>query len=136
MERFIKLLAHLHALGVDSQRVVLIGSAPLAIRNLRDVNDLDVLCTPDQFDKLRRHASELQYDDCAAIQTPFGVIQVSSNLAYFTATDVTEEAAFTDADHWGGWLVLSLKHCVAIKKGAMREKDMDDLQLLHERGLA
>ncbi|APU89006.1 hypothetical protein Rctr197k_223 [Virus Rctr197k] len=116
--------------------VVLLGSAVLAVRGLRDVNDLDVLVSPATFAHLVETAEPSdRTDNAMSFQTPAGMIQLASALAAFgphfpfVEGDVYLSAQGFVVMGQHRW-VLDLELFVRAKKAFGREKDFDDLMLL------
>lgn len=135
-----------HVLRVDGGRCVLVGSAALAIRNIRDVNDLDVIVDQELFELLCARARTLvdaekvvafEYDhDKLAVQTSRGVIQISTDFYNFAkGANISVEELGRDADRWFTWAVISLPHFKRFKTAMGRMKDLEDLELLKQKGL-
>lgn len=120
--------------------VILVGSAPLAARGWRDVEDLDVLVESTAFDLLRKAFPEdwrEEYDherDIYAATTPAGMIQLSAHAAPFVgkvglvAWDIVKLAT-----PWEGWLLMDLDQVRAVKRARGQDKDQDDLRLIASR---
>jgi hypothetical protein len=119
---------------VGPEDAVLVGSAPLAIREIRDVNDLDVLVRSEVFDVLREVSGVLGdgADRMVVFQTPEGLsIQITDRLLNHAATaGITEEDVWSAAEEWRNWRVLNLQQCRRIKEATRREKDYEDLALI------
>jgi len=125
---------------ISPSQVVLVGSAPLAYRGLRDVNDLDVLVEESAFQRISKHFPHdwsVEHDterDIYGASTPAGMIQLSSHAAPFVGEvglcsyDIVSKATNTD----DGWLIMSLEHVYRIKLARRQEKDLDDLRLIGE----
>lgn len=132
--KFEALVAHLGH-HCTAGEVLLMGSAPLAVRGLRDVNDLDVLVGVDKFVRLvgMRIPDSVIEDGCLAIITPAGQIQISSNpQAHIQSIEIPYAELWRDAEkHLGvnGFLVMSLAHMMEVKLKAGRPKDGDDVRL-------
>lgn len=133
-----RLLAKLLELGVKKDEVVLVGSVPLAIRDVRDVRDLDVLCDLGVIERIEERHGKLVHRDmglnrgyAAAWVDGDMMIQMSAGIENFASTvDLTNEEVREGAEDWKGWKVLSFMHCVKIKRALRRDKDLDDLHLL------
>lgn len=119
-------------------KCVLVGSVPLAILGLRDVNDLDVIVSGEWFAKLKPVAMDV-HEERLAIQTPHGVIQVSTKFYNFAADcGVSVAELRRDATEWvapsGHWRVISMGHFRKFKESMGRQKDLEDLRLLDTNG--
>ena len=132
--KFHALLAALEQI-LRNEPAVLIGSAPLAVLGLRDVNDLDVLVKPNTVEILAARGAT-EYDSySAAFVLPVGTIQITSQLYNLAANcGLTEAQVWQRADMWQSWQVWNIQHCKTFKATVRREKDVDDL-LLIERHL-
>ena len=143
---FVKDTPRYHALTRELRRVlspnqvVLVGSAALAHRYMRDVNDLDVLVEEKAFQWMTKHFPHdwsVEHDterDIYAASTPAGMIQLSSHAAAFVgsaglcAQDIVKNALHTV----DGLLIMSLTHVYQVKLARRQEKDLDDLRLIGE----
>lgn len=134
--KFFALLRELDAMllrrGLTGDKVVLVGSAPLAAAGLRDVHDLDVLASPLLLDP-----SSSTSDEFACIETIAGRMEFSASFSHFFArTQVTPAIIHVLANtfkHDGReWRVLDLQTLLSIKETATREKDLADARLLRE----
>ena len=135
---FMALLNELARL-TDPSRVILVGSAAMAVRGIRDVNDLDVLAASVRVDEIRNKAPGcFGTEDAVAVQTPAGVIQAATSMRVFAAASPIETVDVADgADQWRGFLpeskdirTIGLVHLVAFKKAVAREKDLADIELI------
>lgn len=140
LRNFGELLGRLNAclLEGDRDKIVLVGSAPLAVRGIRDVNDLDVLCRPEVFARLCPMASVVGAEAFAlgTIGAPCGVIQLTDHLPHFTGDRtglgtswLSADDVFAAADRRGDWLVMCMGHMLLVKRHRGFEKDRDDIEL-------
>lgn len=131
---------------VGPQDVVLVGSAPMAVRSIRDVGDLDVLVHGAAMTRLRMvleiHAGlkvTMADENLMAIGVDVGMMQLSSRIVHFAnATDLTELELFEESIHFDipcasqgrslRWAVMSLGHCRRIKRARGQMKDLEDLR--------
>ncbi len=140
MEKFQAFLAEFEKICLDPDRplyvrdaLVLVGSAVLATRGIRDVRDLDVLASGELFHYLRGRSPTEVIDDQLAFMTPVGVIQVGTRLVSFArGSSLTSFDVFRDAERWKGWRVMSLEHLEEFKRAVGRQKDQEDLHLIKE----
>lgn len=129
---------------VPVDECVLIGSAVLAVRGIRDVEDLDVLVKPRVLDRLRV-ADDLKSLDVDLPDDGKGVLQLATSLSAFYAVDLAlsvdevfqrrERAAAVGYDT-RGWWVMTLNQCIEIKRKLDREKDLADVEALQKFGVA
>lgn len=136
----------------DSSLFVLTGSAVLAARGVRDVNDLDVLIRPELWGTVR-DLNAKGYWPTKPIESP----RIGTKGVHIPDTDdpeygirdllrtgwmdfgdslpriascVTVDQVFKDASVIDGYQIMSLRHCLAIKALANRPKDGTDMQQL------
>ena len=111
--------------------LVLVGSAALATRGIRDVRDLDVLASGEMFHYLRGRSPTDVIDDQLAFQTPSGVIQVGTRMVSFgRKSGLTSFDIRRAAERWESWWVISLEHLQEFKRTVDRDKDREDLRLI------
>lgn len=136
--KFLALVAELEgrlaAAGMTKEKVVLVGSATLAMYGLRDVNDLDVLVAHDwDVDALVtkagfREREEYPAHSCAYVSAA-GVLHVGTDLGN-EAVGLEWRHIADGAEPWRDWKVLGIEHCITIKNNAARAKDRADVYLL------
>lgn len=154
-------LLSLLALIPDSwprDQFVLCGSAGLAFRGLRDVNDLDILILPALWETLSsipgepKEKSEVEEaytepDDGSVAKARSKLVRLSTDLDIFDALPcISNVTSFSRAQEcadkfpspikdYDEFQVLCLRHILAVKALAMvpkREKDFKDMMLLTE----
>lgn len=141
----------------DRSKFVLCGSAAMAVRGIRDVHDLDVLVLPELMPAVKEAFPETKRrdedpglypneGDCAIIvngiehvegtprEIPQGMPRVelwrAEGFDFFDALlrpVATNRQVFQEAGEWNGYLVMSLRHCLAVKALGYREKDKADI---------
>ena len=131
LPKFDGLLTTLEKLGVPRAAVLLLGSATLAAHDIRDVNDLDILCRPVLLEQLRSRADE-QDGDRLVFQTPFGPLTFATTPQHFATTLQHAIVLPTETELWHGWRILRLETVKRIKKHIGREKDLEDLVLIEQ----
>lgn len=157
-----KALCHELLKLVHPSEVVLVGSAVLAVRKLRDVNDLDVITWGSVVDRLvskgqptARDGSRLEF------RTEHGVIQLTDHFWGFAANcdlpvvEIMEKAELWNSSISAGvemfmlpegappevsdktsiaWRIFCMDHFIQFKRACNREKDFADLRLLKGEG--
>jgi len=149
----------------DKSKFVLCGSASLAVHDIRDVNDLDVLVLPELWPQVKEafphpiprgmvgvgnalEDDEYPNDDNDHALVVNGVEeqpiggepvdrQVTRRVELWRVHGIdffdglirpvaNNRQVFRDAVLWDGYLVLSLRHCLAVKALGFRDKDKYD----------
>lgn len=122
-------------------QVLLVGSAPLAARGLRDVGDLDIIVGGALLAKLNETPGWLGEGECLVYQTPHGRIEAASALIHHAAkANITNEELWRDAEVMRGRSpelprIMGRPHFVEVKCVVDREKDQDDVRLMNEHFL-
>ncbi|MEM4240067.1 MAG: hypothetical protein QXM31_01795 [Candidatus Woesearchaeota archaeon] len=124
MSNFRRLLEELKKLNLPSDKFAVFGSAPMAVRNIRDVDDLDVIVKQDLWDELcKKHKND------------------GNKVIHIGKIDIFRqwEPWFDDinplidtADIIDGIRYVSLDYLVKWKKMMNREKDRKDLLLVND----
>lgn len=125
---------HTHFRGqVKEDEYVLLGSAPLAVRGIRDVEDLDVLLHPRAMARLgyapdvERTVLDVSVDDVK------GVAQISPLLTPFYGPGVgqiTPMAVYFTTEWWYGQPILDISIATALKEGRALDKDHEDVRAM------
>ncbi len=153
MQNYDTLRAYMRVIDNKSP-FMFMGSAALAVRGVRDVNDLDVLIRPKLWGVVDMFARK-KYWPTKAIPPIKHVPTIAETLApgdpeYVgrrlmrtgwmdfadslprIAAAVTVDDVFKAAGTFDGYQVISLRHCLAIKALANRPKDGPDMKALAE----
>jgi hypothetical protein len=123
---------------------VLVGSAALAARGIRDVNDLDVqICCSLWPEVERLHAAgywpkgpdKAEKDGGLYEDGPNRRILLTGQIDFFDAMPRISsctpfEVVFRESEWIGGFRIVSLRHCLAVKALANRKKDHEDMETL------
>lgn len=129
--RYIALKRELAKL-VSTSACVLVGSAALAARGIRDVNDLDVIVDSTTLEALRPKATEA-LGTCLAFKTLAGTIQISDRIEdHAPGVRCDSRAMMMRADDFGSGRVISAADLRTLKKALGRDKDLEDLRLMDE----
>jgi hypothetical protein len=125
------LLSELEKLNLPKNKFAITSSGPLGIRNIREINDLDIIVCPDLWDELSKKYKITKENDFESIY--IGNIQVLGKGSWFTDPtfgDVTFQ--INNADLFDGCRYVSIKTILEIKKRSVRVKDMNDVKLIEK----
>jgi hypothetical protein len=119
----------LQALNLPAGQYAIFGSGPLAVRNLRDANDIDIIVTPELWTKLVAqyppHIKETE-------KGPVTSIAISNIEIYnswlFLETKIKEMIA--NAEIIDNLPFVRLEYVIEWKKFMDRPKDRNDLELI------
>jgi len=124
MDNFRKLLGELKKLNLPSDQFAIFGSGPLAVRNIRDVDDLDVIVKPDLWKELcKKHENE------------------NNKVIHIGRIDLFRQwipwfddiiPVIDSADIIDGIRYVNLEYLLKWKKAMNREKDQKDIKLINE----
>lgn len=118
-ENFLKKLAKLTELDLPCNEYAITGSGPLAIRGIREANDVDVVVKPVLWNKLLKKHSP--YD---SKHMRIGNIEIWGDFINLTSRmeEVIDHAEVID-----GFPFVSLQDTLSWKKFLNREKDQRDI---------
>lgn len=126
-KNFKEQLLKLRKLNLPTDEYAVFGSGPLAIRGIKDSNDLDIIVKSDLWDKLTKRY--LPQDGQYAKFIRIGSIEIYKNWKpWFSDSD----KLINDADIFDGVRFVKLNHVLSWKKEYNREKDKKDVQLIEE----
>lgn len=119
-----KFIEELRNLNLPVSQYAVFGSGPLAIRGLRENNDIDIVVSPDLFHKLskeypnRGHGLALSQNVDAFVNWDFVSMKPEDILSH---SEIIDGISFAKME-----LVLELK------KRMNRDKDISDIKLIEE----
>jgi hypothetical protein len=124
MDNFSKLLGELKKLNLPSDQFAIFGSGPLAVRNIRDVDDLDVIVKPALWNELCK-----KYENENNKVIHIGRIDLFRQwIPWFD--DIIP--IIDTADIIDGIRYVNLEYLLKWKKAMNREKDQKDIKLINE----
>jgi hypothetical protein len=123
-----RLLTELKTLDLPLGHFAIFGSAPLAIRGLRDSHDLDIIVSDELYEKLKIQYSGAEY------QSPLGFLKINDfEISNQWMNDGSQVSKMIDeAEMVNGWLFVTLPYVIAWKTSMGRAKDKIDLEMLNE----
>ncbi|MEK6968366.1 MAG: hypothetical protein AABX51_07085 [Nanoarchaeota archaeon] len=124
MENFEKNIIELKKLGLPSEKFAVFGSGPMAVHNIRDSRDLDVVIWPELWEELSKKYSPLDKKEIRL-----------GNISFFKSwrpwfEDVT--LLIEDCEIVDGIRFVKLKYVMEWKKKFGREKDLEDVKMIEE----
>jgi hypothetical protein len=120
-----KNLEELKKLNLPVGKYAIFGSGPVAIRNIRESNDLDIIVKKDLWTKLLNRYKK--YYNPARKRIELNNIEIYLDWLNIT-TDLNE--IIDSADIIDGFPYAQLKYVIEWKKSSQREKDIEDLKLI------
>lgn len=128
---FPKLLQELKTLNLPNDQYVIIGSGPLAVRNLRKAQDLDILASDSLWNEL-----SLKYPVIPQIPPDIKKIQIGNiefvgqGSSYRDSKVATIDEIFKTANLINGHFFINLHLLRKIKLKRAKEKDLKDIELI------
>lgn len=125
--KFQELIERLKSLNLPPDQFALFGSAPMAVRGLREPGDFDVVTTKKLFAKLAlKYPVEQSWHG--------GKIKIAKDIDVYNATaaPIPAETLIERADVFDGIRFLNLDDTIVAKRVQNREKDRQDIQLIEE----
>lgn len=127
-QNFNRLLEELKTLQLPLGEFALCGSAPMAARGLRDVQDLDIIVSENLYQTLKQKYSDAKY------QSTLGPLKINDLEISCTWLNNLDEAKkiIAETEIINDWPFAPLKYVIAYKQMLNRQKDLDDLKLIEE----
>jgi len=128
MEKFKILLEEFDELNISKGDYVIFGSGPIAVRGIKDVNDLDVLVLPEKFEELK----EKYKQDTS--KHPFGCIEIGDiEIGESWQGDKEKVKEWIEAaEEYEGHMYMPLENVLEWKKKMGRPKDLKDVELVEK----
>lgn len=128
MNNLKELIGQLKKLNIKEDKFILFGSAPMAVRGLKEAHDLDVIVKKDIWkDLIKKYPIEK-----TAMGNPLiriGDIEIFEDWApWFKNVDIL----FKDCDIINGIRYVKLKYVIQWKETYSRDKDKKDVALIKD----
>jgi len=123
-QQFLSKLQKLDDLKLPKDSYAITGSGPLAIRDIREADDIDVLVKGNLWEKLKN--SYVPYDEK---HIKIENIEIWSD--FINLTPILDKV-INDAEIIEGYPFVSLNYTISWKKYLGREKDLQDIFLIEE----
>ncbi len=123
-------LDELKALDFPTSQYAIFGSGPLAVRNLREANDIDIIVKQELWDKLAKqyppHGKE-------TIKGPVTSIAIGNIEIYRDWLNMTPKVneMIANAEIIEGLPFVKMEYVIEWKTFMGREKDRNDLELIN-----
>lgn len=133
--QFQSLLLDLAKLDLPSQEFVVVASGPLAVRGIREAEDVDIIVTPHLWNDLARKypVTKKKWGTKEFDHIEIGTIEVLGSGSMFTDSSVIQvEEIFSKADVIDGIKYLRLEYLKLFKEKLGREVDKRDIELIEQ----
>jgi hypothetical protein len=121
----------LKALNLPAGQYAIFGSGPLAIRNLRDAGDIDIIVLPKLWDKLAKKYPLHHKGTVKGSVTSMAVGNIEIYKDWLNLTPIVPELIET-AETINDLPFVQLKYVIEWKTYMGRDKDKNDLKLIDE----
>jgi len=125
----LKFLDELKTLDLPSGQYAIMGSGPLAIRNLREANDLDLIVKQELWDKLAQKYPIQTKETIRGTVISIVIGNIEVYKYWLNLTPKINEMIDT-AEIINGLPFVKLEYVIAWKKFMGRDKDKNDLKLI------
>lgn len=123
-----EILIKLKKLNLPIGEYAVFGSGPIAIRNLRESSDIDIITTIELFETLKKkHKNLLSHTKNGDEKINFDDIEIFHN---WRDIDVNINELIKNADIIKGYPFVKLEHVIRWKKNRGKEKDLKDIDLI------
>ncbi len=121
----------LKELNLPLGHYVLVGSSSLAVRGIREANDLDIAVSDHLWQILVESKEYQQVEKYGHLFLQAPDVEIIKQLDWDAYPTTTEEAIRT-AEIIGGYPFLNVSETIKFKTALGREKDFKDISLLRE----
>lgn len=105
------------------------GSGPLAVRGLREANDIDLIVKQDLWKELIRTYTPFRGQDVSDEKI---ILQEGIDVFHTWPGFSNIEQLIDTADYFNGIPFVQLQHVLTYKQQSLREKDKKDVLLIQE----
>jgi len=127
----LKFIEELKALNLPAGQYAIFGSGPLAIRNLRDAGDIDLVVTQELWDKLAQKYPLTKKETIKGPVTSINIGHLEIYRDWLNLTPKVKEMIDT-ADIINDLPFVKLEYVIEWKTFMGRDKDKNDLKLIEE----
>lgn len=121
----------LKALKLPAGQYAIFGSGPLAVRDLRDAGDIDIIVTQEIWDKLAKKYPQTKKETVKGPVTSINIDHLEIYRDWLNLTSQIKEMIET-AEIINDLPFVKLEHVIEWKKFMGRDKDKNDLRLIEE----
>jgi len=131
LSNFRILLKELDTYNLPSKEYVIIGSGPLAIRNIRETNDIDILVSNKLWNDLSKKYAIVEKNGFQFIHlSPNIEVHGKKSFPKTSGNDPSQEENIRNAEIIENHPFQCVKHFLYYKRKGTREKDVKDVKLL------
>jgi hypothetical protein len=127
----LKFIEELKSLNLPLGQYAIFGSGPLAIRNLRDAGDIDIIVTPELWDKLAQKYPQTVKETIKGPVTSINIGHLEIYHEWLNLTPKIKEMIET-ADIINDLPFVKLDYVIEWKTFMGRDKDKNDLKLIEK----
>jgi len=125
-----KLFDKVRKLNLPAGHYLITGSGPLGIRNLRDMQDIDLLVSDMLWDSLAQNHEIFHENGVQKIV--IDEIEAFGSKSFPEERGPSVSTRLADAEIIDGLPFESLEHVIMFKRSQGREKDLKDLNLIEK----
>lgn len=123
--------ATIKALKLPIGHYAITGSGPLGIRNLRKINDIDIIVTQELWNDLEKEYGVITENNVKKIVFPDGIVEAFGELSFVSEENApTINHRIASAEIIEGLPFESLEHALYYKTLMGREKDKIDMEMI------
>ena len=123
-----EIISKLEKLNLPKNKYAVFGSGPIAIRELRESNDIDIICTKDLFEKLKKeHPKHFSHTKDGDEKLNFDDIEI---FYTWRNLDTPVEQLIKESELIEGFPFVKLKYVKEWKQNRAKDKDKKDIELI------
>lgn len=125
-----ELLTKLKKINLPKNEYAVFGSGPLAIRNLLESNDIDIIVTTSLFKKLtKENLKNISYTKNGDKKIVIDDIEIFNT---WQDLDIDTDTLIIDSEIIEEYPFVKLEYVIEWKKNRQLEKDLKDLELIKQ----
>lgn len=125
---FSTLLSQLDDLDLPKDQYAIFGSGPLAIRGIREANDIDILVAPSLFEKLEKEYPTRKINGNKLVE----IGEIEAMITWPNTSSEKVQEMIQNSEQINGYPFVSLKNLIDSKKKMGRPKDLVDIDLIEK----
>lgn len=125
---------HLKSFNLPAEQYFITGSGPLGIRNLREIQDIDIFVTRELWEILSSKYGVIDDGYKIKVVFPGNIVSAFRANSFYTeakaSDDPTLDERLAKAELIDGMPFESIEHIIHFKRKSGRDKDLKDILLI------
>ncbi len=126
------IISDVKKLNLPIGEYLVVGGSALAARNIRQYDDIDLIVTNKLYEKLKKDGWEEKEKVINHFHLYKYNAEVAKNFSHIEGCKLITENVIKNADIIEGVPFMSLDDLIELKQAMGRDKDIKDIELIHE----